>query len=217
TARSWRRCLRSSACGYASHAAVHHAYAARGRRTVVKLFTAPEIAPWPLPEGVHSTVQRHAVFSPADARWEDRSAAWLDLLHRRIVQHVRGRMWRCLLCRALMLLLLLLLLLLRAHIQNIRVIAKYYARLRTARLAGLLGLTEEQTERELAEMVSGQQKLFARVDRPAGIVTFTRPKPAEEILSDWSSDIGEILALVERTDHLINKERMMMEAAARAR
>jgi 26S proteasome regulatory subunit N5 len=32
---------------------------------------------------------------------------------------------------------------------------------------------------------------------------------AEETLSEWSSDLGQLLGLVERTCHLINKENMI--------
>jgi 26S proteasome regulatory subunit N5 len=32
---------------------------------------------------------------------------------------------------------------------------------------------------------------------------------AEETLSDWGSDISELLHLVEKTCHLINKENML--------
>jgi hypothetical protein len=35
---------------------------------------------------------------------------------------------------------------------------------------------------------------------------------AEETLSDWASDISNLLGLVEKTTHLINKERMVSQA-----
>ena len=34
------------------------------------------------------------------------------------------------------------------------------------------------------------------------------PGTAESVLSDWASDIGKLLHLVETTTHLINKENM---------
>jgi 26S proteasome regulatory subunit N5 len=37
-------------------------------------------------------------------------------------------------------------------------------------------------------------------------VVFQRPRPAEEVLSDWASDIDSVLGLVETTQHLIQKE-----------
>lgn len=45
-------------------------------------------------------------------------------------------------------------------------------------------------------------------------VCFAKPKVAEETLSDWAADIAELLTLVERTTHLINKEQMLHKVAA---
>ena len=86
--------------------------------------------------------------------------------------------------------------------------AKYYRRIRTDRLAMLLGLSEGEAEKELSALVSDGD-LFAKIDRPAGIVSFTPRVSPEETLSAWSSDIGQLLGLVERTCHLINKENMI--------
>jgi len=49
----------------------------------------------------------------------------------------------------------------------------------------------------------------AKIDRPAGLVTFAPKVSPEETLSAWSSDLGSLLSLVERTCHLINKENML--------
>jgi 26S proteasome regulatory subunit N5 len=49
----------------------------------------------------------------------------------------------------------------------------------------------------------------AKIDRPAGLVTFAPKVSAEATLSEWSSDLGSLLSLVERTCHLINKENML--------
>lgn len=91
---------------------------------------------------------------------------------------------------------------------NLRVASKYYKRIRTIRLAELLGLSVDETETQLSTMVS-EGSLYAKIDRPAGIVTFKRRVSPEETLSDWSSDIGQLLTLVERTCHLVNKEHMI--------
>merc|ERR1711998_562008 len=90
---------------------------------------------------------------------------------------------------------------------NLRVAAKYYNRIRTARLAHLLGLTTNEVE-EVSTLVSDGQ-LFAKIDRPAGIMTFKKAMKPEETLSDWASDVSSLLNLVERTCHLINKEHMI--------
>ena len=46
-----------------------------------------------------------------------------------------------------------------------------------------------------------------------GIVTFARPKPVDEVLNDWSADVAQVLKLIERTDHLIAKERQVHAVA----
>ena len=91
---------------------------------------------------------------------------------------------------------------------NIRVIASYYSRISSARLSSLLKLEESKTEVLLSEMVSTKQ-LYAKMDRPAGIISFTKPQPATEILNTYANDLSSLLQLVEKTCHMINKENMM--------
>jgi len=91
---------------------------------------------------------------------------------------------------------------------NIRIVAKYYKQITLPRLANILQLTEDDAETHVAHMVS-QSGLYCKIDRPAKIAKFAKPKPAEEILSDWASDISKMLNLVEMTCHLINKENMI--------
>lgn len=93
---------------------------------------------------------------------------------------------------------------------NIRTIAKYYHRITSARLAELLSLDADATEDFLSELVSSKQ-LYAKIDRKEGIITFTRKQTANTLLNEWSSDIGSLLGLVEKTCHLINKEYMVKE------
>lgn len=91
---------------------------------------------------------------------------------------------------------------------NLQVVSGYYARIGMTRLAELLALPVAQAEEQLVEMVCGKQ-LYARIDRPAGIITFSPPKPPEQLLNDWSSDISQLLNLLEGTCHLIHKENMV--------
>lgn len=88
---------------------------------------------------------------------------------------------------------------------NIRVVAKYYTRVTTKRLMQLLDLNERDTEEFLSKLVVSKT-IYARVDRPAGIVSFQVKKDANQVLNDWSSDINSLLNLVEKTCHLISKE-----------
>ncbi|KAK3939451.1 PCI domain-containing protein [Diplogelasinospora grovesii] len=91
---------------------------------------------------------------------------------------------------------------------NVRVIAQYYTRIRKERLCQLLDLSEDETERIISELVTSKT-LYARIDRPARIVSFAKPRDADEILNEWSFNMKGLLGLLERVDHLITKEEMM--------
>lgn len=109
---------------------------------------------------------------------DDVHLRWKKTLHTRVVQH------------------------------NVRVVAKYYRQISVARLANLLGLSEDEAERHVSHMVSSNG-LYCKIDRPAGIAQFHKPKPPDEVLQDWAGDISKMLNLVEMTCHLINKESML--------
>ena len=96
----------------------------------------------------------------------------------------------------------------RVSQHNIQVVAGYYGRISMPRLAELTGLSMEKMEEQLCEMVTKKQ-VYARIDRPAGIITFEAPKTANEMLNDWSGNIGELLDKLEKTCHLIHKENMV--------
>lgn len=67
-----------------------------------------------------------------------------------------------------------------------------------ARLTSLLDLTSKQTEEILARLVvSGT--IWAKVDRPAGVINFRSKRSAEDVMNDWSSDMQRLLSLVEKT------------------
>jgi 26S proteasome regulatory subunit N5 len=95
---------------------------------------------------------------------------------------------------------------------NVRVIAKYYTRIHTSRLTELLDLNEEETEKYISELVTGKT-IYARIDRPAGIISFAKPRDADDVLNEWSSNMKSLLGLLERIDHLITKEEMMARIA----
>lgn len=81
---------------------------------------------------------------------------------------------------------------------NIRIIALYYTRITFSRLAALLELPQRETEETLCRLVvSGT--VWAKVDRPAGIINFRKAKSAEDVMNDWSSDMQKLLGLVEKT------------------
>ncbi|CCC04941.1 hypothetical protein SMACR_04308 [Sordaria macrospora] len=91
---------------------------------------------------------------------------------------------------------------------NVRVVAKYYTRIRVERLTKLLDLTEEETEKYISELVTSKT-VYAKIDRPARIVSFAKPRDADDILNEWSFNMKSLLGHLERIDHLITKEEMM--------
>ena len=91
---------------------------------------------------------------------------------------------------------------------NVRVVAKYYTRIQMARLTQLLDLTEDETEKYISELVTSKT-VYAKIDRPARIVSFAKPRDADDVLNEWSHNMKSLLGLLERIDHLITKEEMM--------
>jgi 26S proteasome regulatory subunit N5 len=91
---------------------------------------------------------------------------------------------------------------------NVRVIAKYYTRIQMGRLTQLLDLTEDETEKYISELVTAKT-VYAKIDRPARIVSFAKPRDADDVLNEWSGNMKSLLGLLERIDHLITKEEMM--------
>jgi 26S proteasome regulatory subunit N5 len=100
----------------------------------------------------------------------------------------------------------------RVSEHNLSVVSGYYGRITLERLGGLLELPLSQMEEQLCEMVSKKQ-LYARIDRPSGVVTFAAPKAPNDLLNDWSSDIASLLGMLEGTCHLIHKENMVHKIA----
>jgi len=92
---------------------------------------------------------------------------------------------------------------------NIRMMAKYYTRVRMERMAELLDLNQKECEELLCGLVvSGTVE--GRIDRLAGIVTFGRTQPQQaDTLNAWLSDVHRLMGLVNRNTHLINKEEMV--------
>lgn len=97
---------------------------------------------------------------------------------------------------------------------DIRIISMYYERITVKRLTELLILNAKEVEAELSELVVNKT-LYARIDRPSGIVRFGKETKTEERLNGWSGSIDKIVELVQDTCHMIQKERMVQEARAK--
>lgn len=90
---------------------------------------------------------------------------------------------------------------------NILVVARYYTRINLSSLSKMLQMPVDQTEDTLADMVV-TKIVEAKINRPAGTIDFTKTKSPNSILTAWSSDISELLKLVDSTSHLITKENL---------
>lgn len=95
---------------------------------------------------------------------------------------------------------------------NVRVIAKYYTRIHFSRLTTLLDLPAEETEKYISDLVVNKT-IYARIDRPAQVVSFEQKRDADAVLNEWSGNVKSLLGLLERIDHLITKEEMMARIA----
>jgi len=81
---------------------------------------------------------------------------------------------------------------------NLRVVARYYTRISITRLMNLLDLMREQAEETLSRLVVNKM-VWARIDRPTGVVSFRSERNAEDIMNDWSFDMQRLLGLVEKS------------------
>lgn len=91
---------------------------------------------------------------------------------------------------------------------NVRVVAKYYTRITFNRLCELLDLSEEETEKYISDLVT-KKTVYARIDRPARVVSFEVKRGPDEVLDEWSSSMKGLLQLLERVGHLMQREEMM--------
>ena len=149
---------------------------------LLKLFTVPELMRWPsVAEQFGPGLCQSDVFDPIDA-----PSPPADPKSQQRFADLRKRVIE----------------------HNVRVIAKYYTRIQIPRLTELLDLSEDETEKYISELVTSKT-VYARIDRPARVVTFRKTRDADEVLNEWSSDMRSLLGHLERIDHLITKEEMM--------
>lgn len=99
----------------------------------------------------------------------------------------------------------------RCSEHDLLVISTFYTRVPMARLAELVGLTEEHTEAFLMNMVS-QHTLYAKMDRVDGLVEFEAKKNTAEVVESWNEAVERCVSLLDEASHLITKERMLANA-----
>ena len=66
------------------------------------------------------------------------------------------------------------------------------------RFETMLDLSTKETEETLCRLVVSKT-IWARIDRPSGIINFRQEQTAEDVMNDWSSDMQRLLGLVEKT------------------
>ena len=91
---------------------------------------------------------------------------------------------------------------------NIRVMAEYYTQVRLSKMSSMLDIDEKTLEKSLCDLVVNKT-IEVKIDRWLGIAHFTKTKNATEVVNDWSYNINQLLSLVKKTTHLINKEKMI--------
>merc|ERR1712126_168465 len=91
---------------------------------------------------------------------------------------------------------------------NLRVMAKYYTRIYLKRMSELLSLTIAEVEEFLSNLVV-KGTIEAKTDRLEGIVCFSQTKDPNDLLNEWSHNLNDLMQLVSKTTHLINKEEMV--------
>jgi len=97
---------------------------------------------------------------------------------------------------------------------NVQVVSKRYGMITSARLSQMLCLSLEDTEFVVCTMVSDKKRkenIYARVDRPNGIVSFLKPKGTDDVLQAWSGKLEEMLKLVDASCFLIEKEETLQK------
>lgn len=72
-------------------------------------------------------------------------------------------------------------------------------------MSELLDLPDGETEEYLSRLVNSST-IKVKIDRPSGVIHFSAKKAASDVLNDWASEINELMNLVSKTCHLINKE-----------
>ena len=72
-----------------------------------------------------------------------------------------------------------------------------------------------QTEKQLSALVVCKA-IAAKVDRPAGLVSFGKRLQPEELLNTWSGNISRLLELVEKSCQQIQKEAMVHKVSLAA-
>lgn len=156
-------------------------------KNLLKCFTTPELMRWPGIESLYGPMLRQSpTFSPSSSPGGNAK----DGNHRWEELHKR------------------------VVEHNIRTISHYYTRITLPRLSQLLDLSPAESEKSLADLVSSGT-VWAKMDRPAGLVLFEKTKGNADVLNEWSRDMDKLMGTVEKVTHLVEKEWAIHRAGIR--
>lgn len=96
---------------------------------------------------------------------------------------------------------------------DILAISRFYKRVHLQRLADLVGLPLDPTEQFIMTMVT-TKTIYAKIDRIEGVVVFEKTPVPVDIVTRWNTNVEKLATLVDRTCHLVAKERMLLAAGA---
>ncbi|GAC73807.1 26S proteasome regulatory complex, subunit RPN5/PSMD12 [Moesziomyces antarcticus T-34] len=165
-------------------------------KNLLKCFTTPELMRWPGIETLYGPMLREtATFNAATPAAKSNAGAGAATV--RDGNHRWEQLHK------------------RVVEHNIRVISRYYTRITLARLAQLLDLSPDQSEQALADLVSGGT-VWAKMDRPRGLVTFEKRRTNADVLNAWSADMSKLMDTVEKVTHLVEKEWAIHRAGIRS-
>ena len=74
---------------------------------------------------------------------------------------------------------------------NVRMIAKYYSRIAFKRMAELLELDEDQMETFVCKLIVNGVIPDAKIDRPAGLITFQPKRSTVDVLDEVGNLFGK--------------------------
>ncbi|KAG8383424.1 hypothetical protein BUALT_Bualt04G0011400 [Buddleja alternifolia] len=101
---------------------------------------------------------------------------------------------------------------LRVIEHNIIAVSKYYSQINLKKFADLLCLTVQEAEEHLSDMVVSKA-LFAKINRPMGVICFQSATDSNELLNSWAMNLEKLLDLIEKSCYQIHKETMVHNAA----
>lgn len=81
------------------------------------------------------------------------------------------------------------------------------------RMTQLLDLSEAEAEEYLSKLVVSKT-IWARIDRPTGVVNFVQKRDPNAMLNDWAKDVKDVLELIAKTGFWIAKEEVAASLVA---